>query len=132
MIDDVLMDAIHDIQEYQRDWPNHYAGFAGHIEHVKETMARFVFRMFMPPGTTPANWVEVMIERFTDPEFSDWGEPHYYRAIKADAARILGASHPLLLRLNEVEPACLKGDCSPSIPGHGVFDCCGLSDCKCA
>lgn len=53
MISDVMSEAIHDVEEYQRIYPDSYADFTRHIEFTKRIMASLMNVLDEPPGGFP-------------------------------------------------------------------------------
>ena len=72
MISDTLHDAICEIEDYQRAWPESYSDWADDIEVVKKVMAALMNRLDQPLGAP--NIAETLSpkerERFKGPRYS--------------------------------------------------------------
>lgn len=67
MISDTLHDAIHEIEDYQREFPESYNDIIDHIEMVKKVMASLVNRL----DEAPVEYRPTLAEMLTLDE-QDW------------------------------------------------------------
>lgn len=67
MISDIMCDAIHEIETWQRDCPEWYDGIADHIELVKKVMASLMNRLDEVPVEFRPNLAETL-----SPEQQEW------------------------------------------------------------
>lgn len=81
MLSDVLFDAIQEIEEYQRDYPDYYDDNKTHIEVVKKVMASLMNILDEVPGSYPANIADTLSDhqkewfRVTcEVQFARWAE----------------------------------------------------------